>query len=530
MKAPKEENKRYRVKVLQKSEDPNFRAMIIEKCRRDIIFFIDTFCWTYNPRLSKAHLPFVTYDFQEETILKIIDDIEKGRDVWIEKSRDMGASWMLVVIVVWGMLFKGWSSLYGSYKENYVDEKGNMDSFFERVRYVLDKLPQWMKPNDIIPKYMGVSSKQLGCEIAGDSGENFGTGGRRKFVIMDEFALWQFDEKAFRKTKDVTNCRIFLGTPEGEFNVYGKMMTGHKDYSHIDFDKITLHWTLHPEKSNGLKRIDTGESLDSEEGFKLWKLGVAVTSDWYESEKSKRTELDVAKELDINYIGSVTGAVYPRFTEDARIGKYEFNPNLKLYTSWDYGLDMNAVIWFQKDFKTNAIYIIDAFQKPNEEIRSFAGYVKGSPIAGYIYTDKELELIKKHEAWTFAYVSHFGDPYNAHNRSTINKQSTIATELKREGIYLTTKEGTTVEERIRKTTIAMKRMFINEDLTEFIQSITQSRYPQTRENSQNTRPKVLPIHNQCSHFRTALEYAIDNEPIQVKMNNIIPMKTKLKFK
>lgn len=65
-----------------------------------------------------------------------------------------------------------------------------------------------MKPDDIISKHKSISSKNLWAEIWGDVGENFGTGWRRKAIFMDEFPLWRDDEKAFRKTKDVTNCRI----------------------------------------------------------------------------------------------------------------------------------------------------------------------------------------------------------------------------------------------------------------------------------------------------------------------------------
>ena len=102
-----------------------------------------------------------------------------------------------------------------------------MDSFFERCRFVVEKLPDWMKPKDMISKYMWISSKSLSAEISWDAGENFWTWWRRKFVILDEFALRQFAEKAFRKTKDVTNCRVFWWTPEWRFNIYWKLMTNH---------------------------------------------------------------------------------------------------------------------------------------------------------------------------------------------------------------------------------------------------------------------------------------------------------------
>jgi hypothetical protein len=33
-----------------------------------------------------------------------------------------------------------------------------------------------MKPKDMVAKFCSISSKELGAEIGGDSGENFGTG------------------------------------------------------------------------------------------------------------------------------------------------------------------------------------------------------------------------------------------------------------------------------------------------------------------------------------------------------------------
>jgi hypothetical protein len=49
-----------------------------------------------------------------------------------------------------------------------VDDKGNMDRLFEKLRYMLDRLPKWMKPNDLQTSYENISSKELGCSMDGD--------------------------------------------------------------------------------------------------------------------------------------------------------------------------------------------------------------------------------------------------------------------------------------------------------------------------------------------------------------------------
>jgi hypothetical protein len=475
------DNKRFRLDILQKAFNSNeLKSLILAKCREDILFFINVFCWTYDPRKNESNVPFITYPYQDKYILDVRKCIDEQIDNFTEKSRDMGFSWMLVVIQVHAMLFLNENSLYGSYKQVYVDQAGNMDSHFERIKYVIGKLPLWMSDN-IVSRFMSVSRN--GVEIAGDTGENFGTGGRRKFVILDEFAIWQFDQKAFRKTRDISNCRIFGGTPEGRFNLYGKVMTNHIDYNHLNIKKFRLHWSLHPFK----------------------------TQKWYEEEKLKRTTLDIAKELDISYDESVTGAVYKDFAKIAKFGKFKFNPNLKLYTSWDFGRDMTAIIWVQKDFDTNQLYIIDAFQKENKDIDFFTAFISGIPTPTHSYTEVELKIIEQHKLWSFAYANHFGDPYNADNRNAIS-ENTIAKELKKNNIHLQTKRGSMVRDRITKTTLTFNRLNVNEDLTQFIQSIIQSRYPKVTEKSQQSSEKVNPIHDSNSHFRTSLEYLIDNEP------------------
>ena len=81
-------NKEKRLELL-KYTSPDGWVTIIRKCKEDPIFFFNMFLWTYNPRLDKPHVPFITYPYQDDFIKQIVDAIETGIDVWIEKSRDM---------------------------------------------------------------------------------------------------------------------------------------------------------------------------------------------------------------------------------------------------------------------------------------------------------------------------------------------------------------------------------------------------------------------------------------------------------
>ena len=492
-----ETNLKERATLLLKAENsPELQMLLKKKCQEDPLYFFNMFLFTYKPKAvgdewepTNPNLPFITYPFQDEFILWIIDCIRNSKDNSTEKSREMWFSWQILGIWLWGFLFQGWSGLIGSYKESYVDEQGNMDSSFERLRYMLDKLPSWLKPDDLITKFMSISSKKLWCQLWGDSWKNFGTWGRRKWVFMDEFQVWQEDEMAWRKTKDVTNCRIIWGTPEGKFNVYGKIMTNHADYAWLDIKKFKLHWTLHPLK----------------------------TQAWYESQKKKRTKLDIAKELDISYDNSVTGAVYPSFLDKVSIKKVEYLHELPTYTSWDFGRDTNALIIWQKDHKTNRLKIIFSISREDWDIERFCAFVTWRPTQGYTYTDDELKIIEGNSH--IKYTNHYWDPYNGDAKTT-NATESIKDIMQRLWIHLTLKRDTTVETRITNTGLALDRIDIDESNYNLVESMVQSRYPQVKENSQATTERTKPIHDKNSHFRTAFEYFIDNEPSQIILPKI----------
>lgn len=456
---------------------------IIASCKNDPCFFFNYLLWTYNPRLNDPHLPFILYPYQTEFVRKIVDSIEHETDVWIEKSRDMGFSWLILGILLRWFLFKWRASLLWSYKDTYVDDKGNMDSLFEKLRYMLDRLPKWMKPNDLQTSYENISSKELGCSMDGDVWQNFWVWWRRKVVFMDEFSKWKYTDKdAYRKSKDITNCRIFWGTPEWVDNVYGKVMTNHKDYAHLLINKIRLLWNLHPLK----------------------------TKAWYELQKMERTSLDLAKEVDISYETSVSWAVYPLFHQMIKIEDVKYRANLPVYTGWDFWLDMLAVIIANVDLRQRQVYIFDAFQRENWDLLSFCWLVLGRPIYenNWKYDDKDWEVMERTRM--YKYTEHFGDPYNIDNRSVISQNKTIRWELRKVWIEVRTNRKSTIEERIREVSLEMGNIHVNKDLYEFITAIEQSRYPQKPDNSQATTWGTKPVHNEFSHFRTALEYLIDN--------------------
>jgi hypothetical protein len=89
-------NLRWRLKLLDACHRDRGRQQAVrDLCKRDILFWVNACLFTYDPRRIKTnpHLPFITWPFQDEVILKIKEWLGL-KSIGIDKSRDMGASWM----------------------------------------------------------------------------------------------------------------------------------------------------------------------------------------------------------------------------------------------------------------------------------------------------------------------------------------------------------------------------------------------------------------------------------------------------
>jgi len=305
---PKEykENMAWRAKILIRCrEDQTYRLKVKALFYSDVLFAFNAFFFTYDVREGKEHQqPFCTYLFQDEVILSIVDHIEKGKDLLIEKSRDMGVSWMVILSYLWFWLKPegGADFLLGSRIEEYVDQKGNMRTLMQKARYSLYKLPKWLQPKgfreSVHDNFKKLLNPETESSITGESNNpNFSTGGRYRSCLFDEFAKWEHtDKSAWSDAGDATPCRLAVSTPFGAGGQYYDLVTNETK------EKITIHWSLHPKKAEGLycaypKPEEAEDVVDTDN----W---IGLGSSWYDEEKIRRTATEVAQNLDIDYIGA----------------------------------------------------------------------------------------------------------------------------------------------------------------------------------------------------------------------------------
>ncbi len=452
------------------------KVYALAACKADPIFFINNFCWTPNDKYTQYHFPFILFDFQVDYINWLNEHIDGGRDGLVEKSREMGITWLTTTLFLWKWLFNdNFNALIGSYKQELVDDK-TKDSLFGMIDYNLKALPKWMLPKKFRFAIHRTSMKILNPEnqniLKGDTmNPEFGRGSRRTVIFMDEGAHWEYFQDAWDSCGDTTNSRITVSTPLG-YNAFAFLRN-----SGIDIK--TVHWKLHPLKDDA----------------------------WYQYEKARRTDDALAQELDISYNKSQKGRVYPDW-DNVVFGDFPYDPTLPLFCSWDYGkADPTAMIWWQRN-KDGSYRVVDCYWNNNKLIDFYVPFVTGiMPSDGYKYSDRDLQIIQEHKNWPKG--THFGDPAGRFGNQVVNQ--TVFDVLKLNGIHVNFRdEWKEFDKRVTAAKMQMRKLQVNENpRTKYLNiCMLNSKYPEQKSggltiiNSKNLTPK----HDEYSHLRSAFEY------------------------
>jgi hypothetical protein len=261
----------------------------------DCIAFINDWGSTYDPRNTERNLPtttpFILFKRQEEFIEWLYARWSNSENGLAEKSRDSGMSWLAVGFAVWMWLYRDGSAIgFGSRKEVYVDDPGNPNSLFWKVRKFIALLPRELRPLGYVEKThapsMKVLSPENGSSIIGEAGDNIGRGGRASLYIVDEAAFVEHAETVDAALSQTTNCQIDISTPNGAGNVFHRKRTGGK------VPVFTFSWRDDPRK---------GE-------------------EWYAKQKATLDTIVVAQEVDINYEASVDNVMFPGALVDGAQG------------------------------------------------------------------------------------------------------------------------------------------------------------------------------------------------------------------
>ena len=307
-------------------KDQNLQRGVRYYCKNDIIFYVNAFVWQFNPKAKRAGEvgPFIAWDFQQQALLEMLYCIETDEDLLIEKSRQMGASWMLCIAFEWLWHWHDWKSMHFISRTEEMVESDKDESLFWKIDFIHRCMPTWLMPKKWTNKKMLYRNGDTNSSISGEAsvGEA-GVGGNKTAMGIDEFSRLKHgkDFEVLHHTSNTTGCRIFNGTHLGLDTAMYELS------QRPDIRKLMLHWTQHPIYSKGMYRYDKetnqveifDTSYEYPKDFVFIKDGSptggprpGVRSPWYDKEcKRKGSARAIAMDLDIDPRGSVSQVFDP---------------------------------------------------------------------------------------------------------------------------------------------------------------------------------------------------------------------------
>lgn len=304
------------------------------------VSFINDWCVTYDPRVAEPApklMPFMLFPRQEELIRFLWECYQDKEDGLIEKARDMGATWVCVCFSIWLFLFHSGSAIgWGSRLADLVDDLGNPDSIFEKMRIVLRNLPPFFLPEEFSidedAPYMKILDRKRNSNIAGETGDDIGRGGRSSIYFKDESAHYKRPEKIEAALGDNTDVQIDISSVNGTNNPF---------YRRRDAGEEWEPGKKMPKKRTRVFILD-------------WSSHPGKTQEWYDlrRENAERNgQLHIfAQEVDRDYAGAVDRVIIPaawaKSLIDAHIklGIPQEGAKMAMQDVADGGGDKNALI------------------------------------------------------------------------------------------------------------------------------------------------------------------------------------------
>jgi len=486
-----------RLLLLDKAKDNiDLQNIEIAECKANPIYFFNTYLYTEKNKTFFSEdkpweVPFILFPYQEEYVTQIWESIiewnkpveERNPDVltnvFIEKSRQMWISWVTAGIFIYWFLFHKHKYSIISRTSDEVDSPWDMDSVFEKLRFFIHNLPEWMLPQwfskepwkDKSNRYMNISDPTSSASITGKTASPWAwRWWTRNAIFMDEMASMQYASQINKSAWSNTPCRIYNSTPEWKLNEFYRMKLKAEAG---EIKRLRYHWTEHPK----------------------------YNQEWYNQKIRWMTPEEIAQELEIDYDTSLKWRVYPEFTQKAEDIYYD--PNKYTFISIDnshWWADPHAVLIWQIDPKTHFWDIIDSIEI-NCSVTDMAEFMSCQP--KFQLTDSQLEFLERYKLYNWKKAIFISDPYDTHSRLN---DTTIFDEYRKVWINLNLPKIIDKKAQIMKTRANIYRIRYNDYCVDFAFAITNAKYPEVKEWTNRTTSPDKPIHDQTSHYRTALEY------------------------
>jgi hypothetical protein len=311
----------YRIEIAEQcASSVAYREMYLQWCAADFLFFVNTFCYILEPRdeSGDTRLPFNTWQNQDPVMAALAYYLGR-RDVCGDKSRAQGASWIVVALYVWVLLFHRGKVLgFMSKDEITADDPKDPSSLGWKIDFILRNLPTWMQPPDIQVGGANRSSTNhtwynplTDTTIKGyAANKTSGRGGRFTSFFLDEAAFFgaNRDLEAISNLQQTCRNRIVISTPNGTDIEFHRLIANASTWL-----RVVLDWEDNPSQNEGKYTSKDGklEILDLDFEFPPdydYILDGITRSPWFDNEcaRANHNMVEINRELRRDHGGSKT--------------------------------------------------------------------------------------------------------------------------------------------------------------------------------------------------------------------------------
>lgn len=378
-----------------------------------------------------GRVPLEAFEYQRSSVADWVD-LEhlraerrlRFRDVIVEKSRQLGMTWIFAFAVWWAVVFHDVQGLVLAQKLNDVDDGGEANtwgSFFGKVRYLHENGPTLVSSRVELdfkhgpPAMLTPLDREDSTFVLGEGAtQSPGRGRTLTFALLDEAARIPFDQAVMKAVRlACPTGKALLSTPWGIGNEFYRL----RKASSPGWRIRRVHWAEHPLYGRGahvsgelegcvacalaLAAEARGADPASVPGAHRY-LGRLV-SPWYDATVVDMTDEEVAEELDIDYTAALPGRVYREWDQGRHTvrGRVPLEESLGVELAFDYGLDCTSVVVMQD--APSELRVIGELEVADQTPGQVAESLRGV-LAGLGAHERLLE-----PSWTRAMLA-YGDP------------------------------------------------------------------------------------------------------------------------
>lgn len=321
------------------------RRKELEYCKDNLEYFVLNYGHIENKDSAEVIIPFRLWDAQR----KCLKTFETDRRVIVLKARQLGFTWLALHYIAWVMLNPGRTAIGISENEDKAKE------LIRRIAYVIFAyMPELVAPKGTLGwKGLWFESNALSCTIHHPDGPdskfecfpsspNAGRSFTADVLLFDEWAFQQFDREIYGSAYATIN-RATSGQIIGISSI---------------------------KRGSLFEELFTSESNSYTKVFIPWHADPSRDAEWYEDTKKNLSDpVLMTAEYPATVEEALTipgGAFFPEVTDDLITNK-GLEGNVITYFVMDYGLDMLAAYWIQRDAFGNS-QIIYEHCEPNLSI------------------------------------------------------------------------------------------------------------------------------------------------------------------